>query len=156
MTRYVYLAGPIAGCTEGEAKDWRAYVEAELATLPGHIVGVSPLRCEPKIEGRYQLNYDDPKFGTPKAINAKNRFDTLRADIVLAYFPDVERLSVGTIMEVAWALWDGKPVIVVSRDARIVEHPLMTSTVPWILPTLDAGIDVVEGILSVYAQRMTY
>ena len=44
MKKYVYLAGPIAGCTEEEATEWREYV---CTYFPHGIVGISPLRCEP-------------------------------------------------------------------------------------------------------------
>ena len=44
MKKYIYLAGPIAGCTEEEATSWRDYVNS---MLPYGIVGISPLRCEP-------------------------------------------------------------------------------------------------------------
>lgn len=80
----IYLAGPIFGCTEGEAKDWRKYVADR---LPPGIVGVSPLRCEPLIGTRYDVGYNDPCFGAPKAILAKNFLDLRACDMTLAYFP---------------------------------------------------------------------
>jgi nucleoside 2-deoxyribosyltransferase len=85
MKPFIYLAGPIAGCTEGEAKDWRAYVNTKLEAI--NCVGVSPLRCEPLIGARYELSYQDPLFGQPKSIIAKNFLDLRRCDMTLAYFP---------------------------------------------------------------------
>ena len=40
MKKYIYLAGPIAGCTEEEATEWRDDV---INMLPHNIVGISPL-----------------------------------------------------------------------------------------------------------------
>lgn len=85
----LYLAGPIAGCTEGQAKDWRADIAARLPMMNC----ISPLRCEPMPTG--QTRYDDTSivgmrdlcFGDPRAILAKNFLDTQRCDMVLAYFP---------------------------------------------------------------------
>lgn len=150
-TRFIYLAGPIAGCDKGEANDWREYVMHKL-DAPG-VQGVSPLRCEPLIGDRYELQYDDPRFGTPEAIGSKNWFDTNNCDIVLAYMPTPEagRMhSVGTILEIGWARAIGKPVILVSDDEYLHEHPVMQYATNWRLTDLDDAIDVIEGVLGVY------
>ncbi|WP_027521745.1 hypothetical protein [Bradyrhizobium sp. Ec3.3] len=82
---FIYLAGPIYGCTEGEAKNWRADFAAKLAQHC--ITGISPLRCEPIVGERYDVAYADPCFGDPKSILAKNFLDLRRCDMTLAYFP---------------------------------------------------------------------
>jgi hypothetical protein len=83
--RFVYLAGPILGCTGPEANDWRTDVAAKLE--PFNIIGISPLRCEPLVGERYDVSYPDPCFGTADAIAAKNRFDTKQCDMGLFYIP---------------------------------------------------------------------
>lgn len=84
---FVYLAGPIYGCTHSEAKDWRKDVAAQLAQHG--ITAISPLRCEPHVGERYDLSYADPAFGAARSILAKNFLDLQRADFVLVYFPPV-------------------------------------------------------------------
>ena len=151
MSKYVYLAGPITGCTENAAKDWRAHV-AEM--LPPGVVAVNPLRCEPAVNGKYEAVYDDPRFGTSAAISGKNWFDTMRADIVLVYLPQAARrqhgLSIGTMFEVGWASAMQKAIIVVTDDEKIQGHPLMQRNVNWILPNFEQAVEVIEGILGVY------
>ena len=102
MKKYVYLAGPIAGCTEEEATEWREYV----CTYFTHgIIGISPLRCEPLKKG---LTYTDdgatPKmWSDPRAIATKNWLDTESCDLVLAYLPQElndRRPSYGTVIEI--------------------------------------------------------
>lgn len=147
----VYLAGPILGCTKGEANDWRHLVDAKLK--PHGIVGISPLRCEPLIGERYLPTYADAKFGTARAIGSKNLFDTLTCDLVLAYLPKPEpgrHQSYGTIAEIAWGKAIGKPVIVCSDDPTIQSHPVLDFCASWMLDDLDAGIDVVVGLLAGY------
>jgi nucleoside 2-deoxyribosyltransferase len=147
----VYLAGAIAGLTEGEAKDWRTYVSDKLASHG--IIGVSPLRCEPAIGGRYDLNYDDPLFGQARTIRAKNMFDVRNTDIAIAYLPkpaEGKRQSYGTMWEVGAVMALGKPVIVVSDDPNVKNHPLFGGTADWNLDTLDQAIEVCIGILKVY------
>ncbi len=92
----LYLAGPIFGCTEGEAKDWRSYVSARLPWVRC----ISPLRCEPMIGARYDVAYNDPRFGMPKSIVAKNFLDLRACDMALAYFPAPPEIAeLGGIIE---------------------------------------------------------
>lgn len=85
MRPLIYLAGPIFGTTGAEANDWRRDMTARLA--PHGIVGISPLRCEPMVGDRYDLHYQDPCFGTPGAILAKNFLDLRACHLTLAYLP---------------------------------------------------------------------
>jgi hypothetical protein len=163
--RYVYLAGPILGCTKGEANDWRKYVDSEVRhkmaggiNLYGthtalSVICVSPLRCEPIVGEVYTAIYNDPKFGTAKAIGAKNLYDTKSADIVLAYLPKPEagkERSLGTILEIGWAKAIGKPVIIVTDDPFVQGHPVVQFCADWMLDDLDDATDVIVGLLAGY------
>lgn len=152
--RHVYLAGPITDCNRWEANDWRAAVNIK---LDDHgIIGVSPLRCEPLMGERYTLSNADPRFGTAKAIGAKNFYDVQTCDITLAYMPrklNERRLSVGTLGELHWAHALGKRTILVSDYPFLTEHPVVLASSSWVLSTLDEAIDVLIGVLGVYAHR---
>lgn len=151
--RYIYLAGPIAGCNKGQANDWRQYTIDKLSEIDLNIIGVSPLRCEPMIGRKYKLGYDDPKFGTPRAISSKNLYDTRNCDMVLAYFPkemNDKRPSIGTILEVGWAHALDKTVIVVTDDKYYFNHPVLDACASWKLETLEEAFEVIEGVLKVY------
>lgn len=150
MRKYVYLAGPILGCTGPEANDWRKAVASRLKDHD--IIGISPLRCEPLVGERYSANYPDPRFGTPRAIAAKNRFDVQNCDITLAYLPEVmfNNISLGTVGEIFWADQAGKQVVLVSDHPKIVGHPVIDAAVDWKLTTMDEAIDVIVGVLGGY------
>ena len=152
---HVYLAGPIAGCNQGEANDWRKYVADKL--IRNNIVGVSPLRCEPLIGDRYSLDYPDPRFGTPRAIAAKNRFDVVTCPMTLAYLPILKNpdgstrvQSYGTIGEIFWANGAGKQTILVSDDPYVMRHPVIDAAANWKLETLEEAVDVIVGVLAAY------
>src|ERR1700675_5082727 len=107
-TKYVYLAGPIAGRSKNEANNWR-YRVAHLLINHG-IVAISPLRCEPiNNAGIYDIplahygQIQDPRFGSSRAIGNKNRFDIKSTDMLLAYMPEEFPLSLGTLGEIFWA-----------------------------------------------------
>ncbi len=166
LPRFVYLAGPIMGCTEGEAKDWRQYADSKLR--PHHIFGISPLRCEPLVGNKYELLYKDPRFGTARAIAAKNVFDVRNCDITLAFFPkpaDGRNQSYGTIGECFWSDAEDKLTIVVTDDPNVARHPVIDSVRGWkltacdtgdglhfatIQDALDAAIEICVGVLGAY------
>ena len=158
----LYLAGPIAGCTDREANDWRKDVGRRLRTY--NIMGISPLRCEPLHGERYATPIDmaglkteqaDPRFGTARAIASKNMFDVMNCDMTLCFLPlaiCAQRPSYGTVIELAWAKMYGKPAILVTDDPYLGNHPVVGACASWILPTLDDAVDVVTGILGDYAR----
>lgn len=149
----VYLAGPIAGCDHNEANDWRDYVAGKLH-LAG-IIGVSPLRCEPLIGDRYKLQHSDPRFGTARAIAAKNLFDVRRCDMVFAFMPNElvsRQISLGTTVELAWGFSYHKPTILVTTNELLRSHPVVQACVSWSLSNLEEGIDVCLGVLRIYGE----
>lgn len=150
--KHVYLAGPILGRTRSEANDWRDSFSFRLRDLG--IVGVSPLRCEPLVGEWYGQNeYEDPRFGTARAIASKNKLDVKMCDMTLCYFPKDMPFSKGTCGELFWANAFEKPTILVSTVAEVVKHPVMQAASSWILPSLDDAFDVISGVLSVYAVK---
>ena len=150
MKKFVYLAGPILGCTKGEANDWRHQVSAAL--IDHGIIAISPLRCEPLFGERYTEGSMDPRFGTPRAISSKNRHDVQNCSITLAYLP-LEmgpNISLGTIGEIFWADAYDKQVILVSDHPKIIAHPVLDAAVDWKLGTLEEAVDVIIGVVGGY------
>ena len=152
MKKYIYLAGPIAGCTQEEATEWRDHI---CTFFPYGIVGISPLRCEPLKEG---MTYTEPgatekKWSDPRAIATKNWLDTESCDLVLAYLPKAlneRRPSYGTTIEIGWAIGLRKPLIVVSDDDYLMNHPLIKHNASWRFDNLEDAADVIVGLFSDY------
>lgn len=151
--RTVYLAGPVLGRTKEQANGWRHLVSEALREFG--IRAISPLRCEPVEAGStYGPSYKDERFGSARAIKAKNLFDVASTDLTLAYLPapaEGQHQSYGTLLEIGWAHALRKPVVLVSNDPTVINHPVIGGSVDWLLSSLDAGVDVVEGILGGYA-----
>lgn len=149
----VYLAGPISGCNNGEANNWRSIAFSKLSQHG--IRGISPLRCEPLHGERYDYTHPDPRFGTAKAIASKNFLDVQMCDMTLCYLPaslNDRRLSIGTLLELGWAHALRKPTILVSDMPKLTEHPVVLASSSWVIPTLDEGIDICIGILGDYSR----
>jgi|CXWL01.1.fsa_nt_gi nucleoside 2-deoxyribosyltransferase len=166
MTPFIYLAGPILGCNRAQANDWR--IDVAMKLKEHGIVGISPLRCEPLVGERYGFGNDDPRFGTPEAIQSKNFMDVQRCDFTLAYLPTPQYLgwmgqngaagssvyadqSWGTISELAWAFALSKPRCLVSDHAKVLKHPVLRAQAGWVLPDLDHAVDLIVGLFAGYA-----
>jgi hypothetical protein len=150
----VYLAGPIVGCTDSEANDWRVYVAEKIAKAG--VRGVSPLRCEPITGEIYPASGPDPKFGTARAIGSKNVYDVRNTDMTLAYIPtppEGGRHSWGTMCELAGAHFINKQTILVSDDPIVLAHPVLDGMSGWVLNTLDEAIEVICGVLGGYTEE---
>ena len=101
----------------------------------------------------YKPTYDNEMFGTADAISSKNLFDVQNCDFTLAYMPDIG-LSIGTIVEVAWASAFRKPVILVApiENQKIRRHPVLMSCKSWLLADLDQAVETLIGVLKDYAE----
>jgi nucleoside 2-deoxyribosyltransferase len=150
----VYLAGPIAGMTEREAKEWRS--DAIDYFRKNGITGISPLRNEPAEHGKYgdALSWVGKAAAEGQAIAAKNMFDVRACDMTLIYLPKAAndmRPSYGTVIELGWARILDKPVVLVSDDPVVMAHPCINTCVGWKVETLAAGFVLVVEILGPYA-----
>lgn len=152
MKKYIYLAGPILGCTEGEANDWRRDLATRLAEH--NIVGISPLRCEPLHGATYGSGSNDPRFGTPTAIHSKNLMDVQSCDMTLAYLPEPpahKDQSWGTISELGWAFALSKPRVVVTNHAKVRAHPVIAASAGFgFLDDFDQAFDLIIGLFDGY------
>lgn len=162
MKRFVYLAGPIAGCTYGEATDWRLQVAGDIARRSDYrLAAVSPMRMKVwtsrmvRIEGDYEAaaGADYRITGAPMAIRTRDHFDVKNADLLFAYLPremNERRPSWGSAIEIGWASAYQKPVVLVTDDEGLAKHPLILGSVGWIVPTLEEGIEAVLSVLGTY------
>jgi len=97
----VYLCGPINGCTDSEAKDWREFVKTKLPNT------VDPMRRD--YRGREDDNVNEIVEGDKADIN-------LCSHLLVNY----DKTSGGTSMEILYAWERDIPVIVVAApESRI-------------------------------------
>ena len=140
-----YLAGPITGYSYGDVTDWRAHVAEQ---LDSSIEVLSPLRHkeyllhETSIDDTY-----DSLMSTQRAITVRDKFDTTRADIVIANLLGATRVSIGTMIEYGWADANDIPIITVMEKGNLHDHAMVREISGWIVESLDEAIRVTNTIL---------
>ena len=144
----LYLAGPITGLTYGDSTDWRSYVTKE---LPPHICGVSPLRAKPYLLQEISIKdaYDEFTLSSQKGITTRDRMDVMRSDMLLVNLLGAKKVSIGSVIEIAWADMLRKPIILVTeRTGNVHDHAMIREMCGFIVPTLDEAIHVAISVLS--------
>lgn len=123
MTR-VYLCGPINGCTDEEANDWRSAAKRSLRA-----------ECFDPMVRDYRGRELEP--GIADEIVNNDKADIKACDTILVYY---EKPSVGTSMEVLFAHERGKWIIVVDRSGK----PLS----PWLLYHSDVVVSTLAEAIA--------
>jgi nucleoside 2-deoxyribosyltransferase len=155
----MYTAGPIKGLTYDGASTWREYVRDEMERLSPWIKTVSPVRGDHAQKGTGQVIMNDSKdhiFTTKYAINQRDFNDVKRADIIFVNLLGTEVVSIGTVMEIAWARAFQKPVVLMMEDDNIHDHPLLRYPAGYITDNLDKGVHVAISVISTDEQMSQY
>lgn len=149
MLRRVYLAGPISGCDYNTATDWREETAIELAKYG--IQGMSPMRCKSYLSDLADLGVEDVHemnvCSTPRGIMTRDRYDCTNCDVLLVNFLGAERVSIGTVMEIAWADLCRTPIVVAMEEDNIHKHAMVNEAIGFQTPTLAEAVEIVKGIL---------
>ncbi len=145
----LYLAGPISGLTHAECVGWRNEAAAKLE--PHGITCFSPMRGKDYLsaEERIEQSYPEHALSTDRGIMTRDHTDVITADALLENLPGVKRITVGTVMELAWA-WDRHiPVVVMmEREGNPHDHPMVREAIGWRVETLDEAVHCVKSILT--------
>jgi nucleoside 2-deoxyribosyltransferase len=156
----VYLAGPITGCTLDECNDWRVEVKNALeervytkVPIYGyHIHTLSPLRGKQRVlealeKSTIQHNYETNPLTSIKGINTRDYFDVQRSDVIFVNLLGAKIVSIGTVMEIAWARAFNKPVVCVMEKDNIHHHSMLDYACGYIVETLEDGINILKAVL---------
>ena len=149
----VYLAGPITGLDFKGATDWRRSVAADLATAG--ITSYSPMRCKEYLAQCGTLSGHGREYGklgtlsTPRAVMTRDRFDATRCDVLFVNLLGADRVSIGTVMEIAWADLSRTPIVcAIAPHGCPHDHMMITEAIGFRVPTLDEAVAITKAILA--------
>ena len=141
----VYLSGPISGLTVNQAQSWREYVTERLLAKGFEVL--NPLRgAEGQQSPRKRLSSRSPEAApelSDRAFVTRDRHDVLNCDVVLCNLAGAERVSIGAIFELAWAMMANKlTVIVLERKDNSHNHAFVREA-GLVFPALDEAVDYI-------------
>ena len=144
----VYLCGPITGLSHDEARlGWRKWMRDELAKVD--IDTISPMRGTDFLPSNHTMSaHGSPEYlqGTPKFITARDRWDTMRSDLVFANLLGATEISIGSVGEVFWCDSVRTPMIIAMEEDNVHQHA-MIQELSIIVPDLETGIHVIKSFL---------
>ena len=148
MTKSVYLAGPITGTTYEECTDWRE-VLIHVFKSAG-IESFSPMRTKDYLlkETSVADSYEETVMSSQRGIYARDYYDCRTCDAIFVNLLGAERVSIGTVMEIAWATAYEKPIVLVmEKENNIHEHSMLREACPFRVETINEGVDVMKALL---------
>lgn len=156
--QFVYLAGPISGLSFNQATDWRTLIKN---SVPSWIKTLSPLRGKDYLSKENSIADAYPKnfMSTAKAITTRDFNDVKRSGVVLVNFlGTTTKISIGTVMEIAWAKVFNIPVICVIDNSglNVHEHAMINECVNFKVNNIDDAIDILVKVLGDDAQVEAY
>lgn len=145
----VYLAGPITGSSYGQATEWRDYAK-DLLESSGEYKCLTPMRGKEALKHieRFEPNgYDG--VASNHNICHRDEYDVHRSDVLLVNLAGATRVSIGTMMEIAWGHHAGKFVITVLDSAdNPHNHAFVIENSSMVVTSLDAAIEYLLKVLN--------
>lgn len=117
----IYLAGPISGMSYQEVVDriQDYYIKLDNYEVLSPMTGKEELRTEKKLKAH---GYDNNPIATNHAIVERDRWSVSRCDVLLADLIGTVDISIGTVMELAWASMLGKHTVVIMEKDNVHQH----------------------------------
>ncbi len=147
MKFIAYLAGPISGASYGTATDWRQYAKMQLEPS---ILGMSPLRAKDYLQNETAIgdSYEDSVLSCQRGIMTRDFNDCKRADILIVNLLGADRVSIGTVMEIAWAFSNRIPVVAIMEPkGNLHDHAMIREAIGFRVTSLDEAIEVAKAVL---------
>ena len=147
----VYLAGPITGLNYAGATEWRESVAEQLAACG--IKSFSPLRAKqylsalPSISGHGQEYAHMGIMSQARSVMTRDRFDATRCDVLFVNLLGAKAVSIGTVMEIAWADLCRTPIVCAMEDDNPHVHMMILEAIGFRCATLDEAVHITKSVL---------
>jgi nucleoside 2-deoxyribosyltransferase len=138
----IYLAGPITGQSYSGATEWRdVFAQRIKDYVNPSLKCISPMRGKHYLESLKEIPATDIKglVSSGPAIVGRDHSDTTSSDLVVFNLLGAERISIGTMFEVAWAHTHQVPSILVIEEGteNVHSHSMLFSMVTYRVSTLE-------------------
>lgn len=148
MKPKVYLAGPIAGLSFDDATTWRILAKGLLAD--SGIDAYSPLRNKEYFKDINKFEnkgYEEFPLSTSKAVVCRDFLDCTTSNVVIVYLLGAKSISIGTVMEIAWAYQARVPIILVMEKDNLHSHCMVNECANFKVDNLEDAINIAKSVL---------
>lgn len=149
----LYLSGPISGLNWEDSTIWRNQVAAALPEFDcfSPLRGKSYLKKLEKIEGapgQLGLGGVSSILSSVQGIMTRDSYDCYNCDGTFVNLLGTgTRVTIGTVMEIAWMWEQRKPIIIVMEEkGNIHDHPMIRAATPFFVTNLDDACDIARMI----------
>lgn len=144
----VYLAGPISG--KGYDEVVEAYkIKSDTLKNMGYEI-LCPMTGKSYLRNEVNLKEKDYTFpvSTNHAIFERDKFFVSSCDIVLADLSNSgDRVSIGTMMELAWASMLGKHTVIILPKENIHRHAFVLESADIVFETLEEAYKYLNDLI---------
>jgi len=146
MQPTVYLAGPISGCSFKGCTEWRQDAKARLEPMYKVLTPMRGKEALSHIECFTPHGYEG--VCSDQNIYRRDKYDVHRSDVVLVNLLGADRVSIGTMFEIAWAEKAGKFVLVCLDAGSPHDHAFVLQAASMIVTSLDDAISYLTKVLN--------
>jgi nucleoside 2-deoxyribosyltransferase len=142
----VYLAGPITGKSFDEVMS--RYKEKTAILIDFGYEVLSPMTAKGGLKGVNSFvssGYAGP-VANDHSIFERDRWMVSQADVVLVDLSNATAISIGTMMELAWASYLNKHTILVMGESNVHDHAFVKEAADIRLPDLEAAYDYLREL----------
>jgi len=142
----IYLAGSISGLAYDEVIEKIEYRKMRLGMhfrVFHPMMGKQYLRNETKFKAS---GYEDFPPSTNHAIFERDRWMVEQCDIILVDLRDATLVSIGSMMEMAWASLLGKLVVTVMEEDNIHQHAFVLEASDVVFEDVDEALDYINKL----------
>lgn len=149
LSSRAYLAGPISGLTYAQSEGWR---DDFIKQVNPSIKCFSPLRVKGFLKdcGIIEQSYTLSPLATDRGIMSRDFNDCSNADLVVCNLLDTTRVSIGTVMEMAWCFQAKIPLITIMQPGNCHDHPMTREATNFCVSTVEEAIELTHAILLPY------
>lgn len=144
MSFKIYCVHPIAGLSADEVFDYYEVTKTNLLSFGYQVMhpmlGKNFLRTEKKFK---KYDYKNPLI-TDHAIIGRDHWMVTQADIIYANFLGSKAVSIGSVMELAWAYELNKLTVVVMDRKNIHMHAFVLEAADIIFETTKEAMDYLK------------
>ena len=143
----VYVAGPISGKTADETFAYFEGVESRLEAIGFEVLTPMKGKNHLRKEGVFKPSGYTYPLSTNHAIFNRDHWMVSQADVILVNLLESERVSIGSMFELAWASHMDKHVVVVMPEEGIHTHSFVLEAANVIFRSLDEAITYLTELL---------